>query len=104
MSKQTPVSPPITHSTPAFIVGERESGRTSSEISLSQCLFLVYLGFVKIVRVGYLGRGLKGGNRGGNRTATSAAIFSLEAADGGVAYSGEGRDESRGEEIGALGV
>ena len=54
--------------------------------------------------MGYLGRGLKGGKRGGNRTGTSAAIFSLEAADVGVAYSGEGRDESRGEEIGALGV
>ncbi|KAF0310660.1 hypothetical protein FJT64_018365 [Amphibalanus amphitrite] len=48
--------------------------------------------------------GLKGGKRGGNRTGTSAAIFSLEAADVGVAYSGQGRDESRGEEIGALGV
>ncbi|KAF0310826.1 Ras GTPase-activating-like protein IQGAP3 [Amphibalanus amphitrite] len=48
--------------------------------------------------------GLKGGKRGGNRTGTSAAIFSLEAADVGVAYSGQGRDEGRGEEIGALGV
>ena len=54
--------------------------------------------------MGYLGRGLKGGQRGGNRTGTSAAIYGLEAADVGVAYSGEGRDESRGEEIGALGV
>ncbi|KAF0305482.1 hypothetical protein FJT64_022860 [Amphibalanus amphitrite] len=48
--------------------------------------------------------GLKGGKRGGNRTGTSAAIFGLEAADVGVAYSGEGRGESRGEKIGALGV
>ncbi|KAF0311868.1 Leucine-rich repeat-containing protein 45 [Amphibalanus amphitrite] len=45
-------------------------------------------------------QGPKGGKRGGNRTGTSAAIYGLEAADVGVAYSGEGRDESRGEKIG----
>ncbi|KAF0297981.1 hypothetical protein FJT64_000479 [Amphibalanus amphitrite] len=50
------------------------------------------------------GMDLNGGKRGWNRTGTSAAIFGLEAAAVGVAYSGEGRDESRGEEIEALGV
>ncbi|KAF0295111.1 hypothetical protein FJT64_007243 [Amphibalanus amphitrite] len=50
------------------------------------------------------GQGWKEGKRGGNRTGTSAATLGLEAADKGEAYSSEGRDESRVEEIGALGV
>ncbi|KAF0305118.1 Ras GTPase-activating-like protein IQGAP1 [Amphibalanus amphitrite] len=71
------------------------------EISLQELLQLQYGGVSSWT---CSAGGLKGGKRGGNRTGTSAAIFSLEAADVGVAYSGQGRDESRGEEIGALGV